>query len=100
MKVLNLCTVHGDFDLRFMLAGFPAGYDDLIGQATEHRVAGLTIRVAALADIITSKTEAECQKDLLALPELHELLTHASAKRLRARPGLRKSCDLTLMKCR
>jgi hypothetical protein len=73
MKMLNLRTAHGDFDLTFAPAGFPAGYADLIGQSEPHVVYGITIRVAALADIITSKTDAARQKDFEALPELHQL---------------------------
>lgn len=86
MKMLNLRTAHGDLDLTFTPAGFPAGYDDLIGQATQHLVAGLTIRVAALADIIASKTEAGRQKDLFALPELHTLLARMSDRRRKSGP--------------
>ena len=85
MKMLNLRTVHGDLDLTFTPAGFPSGYDDLIGQASQHLVAGLTIRVAALTDIIASKTEAGRQKDLLALPELRQLVADSSDRR--AKPG-------------
>lgn len=73
VNMLNLRTAHGDLDLTFAPAGFPAGYDDLVGHAARHNVAGITVQVAALADIITSKTEAGRQKDLLALPELRRL---------------------------
>lgn len=86
MKMLNLRTAHGDLDLTFTPAGFPAGYDDLIGQSTQHLVAGLTVRVAALADIIASKTEAGRQKDLFALPELHTLLARMSDRRRKSGP--------------
>ncbi|MDP9092559.1 MAG: hypothetical protein M3N95_06335 [Actinomycetota bacterium] len=73
MKMLNLRTPHGDMDLTFSPAGFPAGYDDLIGHARPHLVDGVTVQVAALNDIITSKTAAGRQKDLQALPELRRL---------------------------
>lgn len=85
VEMLNLRTSHGDLDLAFTPAGFPAGYDDLIARAGRHQVSGLTVRVAALADIITSKTQAGRQKDLLALPELHTLA--AATSRERDRPG-------------
>lgn len=81
VNMLNLRTVHGDLDLTFKLAGFPAGYDDLIGQASRHLVAGITVQVAALEDIISSKTEAGRQKDLLALPELRRLAADAPDRR-------------------
>jgi hypothetical protein len=79
MKMLNLRTPHGDMDLTFSPAGFPAGYDDLIGQASPHFIEGITVQIASLADIITSKTEAGRQKDLLALPELRELAAATAA---------------------
>ncbi len=66
VKMLNLRTIHGDLDLTFAPDGFPAGYDDLVRHASQRHVGGMTIRVAALADIIVSKTQAGRQKDLLA----------------------------------
>jgi hypothetical protein len=70
MKMLNLRTRFGDLDLTFSLAGFPGGYADLIDRAGEFVVDGLTIRVAALQDVITSKSAANRLKDQDALPEL------------------------------
>jgi len=58
-------------DLTFSPAGFPAGYNDLIGQAIARVVDGITVHVAALDDVITSKTAAARQKHFEALPELH-----------------------------
>jgi hypothetical protein len=66
MKMLNLRTPHGDMDLTFSPSGFPAGYDNLIGHARPHIVDGVPVHVAALADIITGKTEAARQKDFEA----------------------------------
>ncbi|MGH3494865.1 MAG: hypothetical protein ACRDQ1_16740 [Sciscionella sp.] len=77
MKMLNLRTGHGDLDLTFAPAGFLGGYDDLVGQADQHVIAGITVLVATIEDIIASKTEAGRQKDLLARPELHKLAADA-----------------------
>jgi hypothetical protein len=79
ISMLNLTTPFGDLDLTFTPAGFPAGYDQLISHAVAHVVNSLTIQVAALQDIITSKTEAGRQKDILALPELLELAERVGA---------------------
>jgi len=57
----------------FSPAGFPGGYADLIGRAGEFVVDGLTIRVAALQDVISSKAAANRLKDQDALPELIHL---------------------------
>lgn len=73
MKMLNLRTPHGDLDLTFQPAGFPHGYDDLIGQARPVIIGQITIQLAALDDIITSKETANRAKDLVALPELYDL---------------------------
>lgn len=77
MQMLNLRSEFGDIDLTFSPAGFPGGYADLIGQAGEHVVDGLTIRVAALQDVITSKATANRPKDREALPELIRLARQA-----------------------
>ncbi len=73
MAILNLRCQFGDLDLTFAPAGFPAGYADLIGRASEYVVDGLTIHVAALEDVITSKATANRPKDQDALPELMRL---------------------------
>lgn len=81
MTMLNLRSQFGDLDLTFSPAGFPAGYADLIGRAREHVVDGLTIRVAALQDVITSKATANRPKDQDALPELIRLARQAARGR-------------------
>ncbi len=81
MTMLNLRSRFGDLDLTFSRAGFPAGYADLIGRAREHVVDGLTIRVAALEDVITSKATANRPKDQDALPELMRLARQANRDR-------------------
>lgn len=47
---------------------------DLITRATAINVGGLTVRIAALGDIVSSKQFAARSKDRDALPELVELL--------------------------
>jgi len=81
MTMLNLRSQFGDLDLTFSPAGFPAGYADLIGRAREHVVDGLTIRVAALQDVTTSKAAANRPKDQDALPELIRLARQAARGR-------------------
>lgn len=75
VRTLNLQTEHGDLDLTFVPDG-TAGYDDLIRSATAEPVGGAVVHVAALTDIIRSKTAAGRQKDIEALPELHALARH------------------------
>ena len=77
MKMLNLRSRFGDLDLTFTPAGFPGGYADLIGRAREHVVDGLSIWVAALQDVISSKAAANRPKDQDALPELIRLARRA-----------------------
>jgi hypothetical protein len=72
VKVLNLQTKYGDLDLTFFPAG-TNGYDELAQAATDEVVAHEVVRVAALIDIIRSKTAAGRQKDIEALAELHML---------------------------
>lgn len=72
----TLITNLGDLDLVLEPAG-TRGYEDLIGQADELRVASdppLTVWVASLADIIRSKQAAGRAKDLASLPLLRETL--------------------------
>jgi hypothetical protein len=70
MQMLNLRTAAGDLDLTFVPAGFPNGYEVLLPGAHERTIEGITVKVAGLADVITSKTAAGRPKDLDALPEL------------------------------
>ena len=71
---LNLVTDFGIVDLTFEPAGPRHGYEDWNAEATSEEVAsGLTIRVAALDDIIESKRAANRAKDLRALPYLESL---------------------------
>ena len=72
MKMLNLLTAHGELDLTFTPSG-TTGYDDLVRDASDHRVGAVTVAVASLDDVIRSKTAAARLKDLRALPELRAL---------------------------
>jgi hypothetical protein len=73
MSMLNLRTAYGDCDLTFAPAGFRRGYDDLIAASHERRIGRVTVKVAALDDIIRSKASANRPKDHEALPELEAL---------------------------
>jgi hypothetical protein len=77
MLMLNLTTKHGDLDISFHPSG-TEGYPDLIEHAEERKVGAVTIRLAALADVVRSKEAAGRAKDIRALTELHELLRRGS----------------------
>lgn len=72
MRTLNLRTPLGDIDLTFEPDG-TEGYPDLVRTAEPHTIGSVRVLIATLADVIRSKTAAGRQKDLVALPELHEL---------------------------
>lgn len=78
MKMLNLRSPHGDFDLTFAPAGVD-GYAELSRSATVRNVDGVTVQLASLPDIIRSKDAAGRPKDALALPELRRLAALAGA---------------------
>ena len=75
-KTLNLRTPHGDIDLTFEPDGTD-GYPDLVRDARPLTIGTVHVLIASLADIIRSKTAAGRPKDLLALPELHQLAREA-----------------------
>ncbi len=70
--VLNLTTRVGDIDLAFAPAG-TQGFEDLRRDAVVIDIAGLSVPVASLADVIRSKDAADRPKDRRALPRLREL---------------------------
>ena len=81
-SILNLVTDLGDIDLVIAPAGFPRGYDDLVGQAMVIDLGdGLVTHIAALEDVITSRRAAGRAKDLAALPYLDALVRDLNAKR-------------------
>jgi hypothetical protein len=72
MKTLNLRTPYGDVDVTFEPDG-TGGYPELIQAAVVHSIGTVHVHVAALVDMIRSKTAAGRPKDLRALPELTQL---------------------------
>lgn len=73
VDLLNLITAAGDVDLSFTPAG-TEGFVDLDQHALPMTLRGITIRVAALEDIIRSKAAANRPKDQRSLPTLRLLL--------------------------
>jgi hypothetical protein len=73
MKMLNLVTTVGWFDVCFEPGGFPGGFEQLSPHAVEIRVDDFTVRVASLHDVIASKEAANRDKDRAALPHLYAL---------------------------
>lgn len=71
--VWNLVTSFGDLDISYVPSG-TGGYDDLVRDAIEIQVLGVTTTLASLADVVRSKEAAGRTKDLLALPTLRRLL--------------------------
>jgi len=81
----TLTTRAGDVDLMFLPAG-TQGYDDLRIGARRERIAGVTVSVAALADVIRSKEAANREKDNMQLPILRRTLEQ-TREREREHPG-------------
>ena len=73
IELLNLTTVFGDLDIAFEPAG-TKGYADLEASCIRIDVDGVKLPVAALEDVIRSKSAANRPKDQRALPVLHQLL--------------------------
>lgn len=72
LKMLNLLTPFGELDLTFAPAGID-GFEELDRSAVIKPVGEVRVRIAALADVIRSKSAAGRPKDALALPELRRL---------------------------
>jgi hypothetical protein len=79
MRMLNMVTDFGDFDLSFTPAAFD-GYSDLVEHAVEVSVGGAAVMVAALDDVIRSKETADRPKDHAALPQLYALRDEIAAR--------------------
>ena len=73
MKMVNLQTDFGWFDISFEPGGFEHGYEQLAPAAVEYAVEDFTVRVAALRDVIRSKEAANRPKDQAMLPHLYAL---------------------------
>jgi len=78
MSTLTLLTTYGPLDLCFEPAGFESGYSSLRPGQVVVIVAGVSVPVASLGDVVTSKRSAGRPKDIVALPVLEA--------RLRQRP--------------
>lgn len=72
VALLSLETDAGDLDLSFSPAG-TGGYDDLVARVARFDLDGVVVPVAALLDIIRSKTAANRPKDHASLPVLKAL---------------------------
>ena len=73
-EIWNLATDAGDLDITTRPAGTD-GYEDLRRGAHRQPLAnGLHVEIAALEDIIRSKTAAGRAKDLATLPQLRAAL--------------------------
>lgn len=69
-------TDAGDLDVMTQMVGAdgtPRQYDELLTASVEGTLSGVSVRVAALDDIIASKRHANRGKDQAALPELDRL---------------------------
>jgi hypothetical protein len=73
VQTWNFTTGAGDLDVTFEPAG-TCGYADLRRDAVSAQLYGVTVRVAALADVIRSKQAANRPKDQRVLPTLRQML--------------------------
>jgi len=80
MKMVNLVTKWGHFDISFEPAGFT--YETLAARAVVMPLGGASVRVAALDDVIHSKELANRPKDRLSLPILRALADEIAAQEL------------------
>jgi len=80
MKMVNLTTDYGDFDLAFEPAGF-TGYEELIESAVTVPIGSANVKVASLSDVIRSKETANRPKDHATLPILYALQDEIEQRR-------------------
>jgi hypothetical protein len=80
MKMVNLMTRYGAFDISFAPAA-SNGYEDLIRGAVDYDLDGVPVKLAALGDIIRSKSAANRPKDQQALPHLYALQDEVEKRR-------------------
>jgi hypothetical protein len=82
--MLNLVTDCGDIDLTFRPSGRTGGFEGWNANAITVEIADrLSVRIAALDDIIDSKRAANRPKDLMALPYLESLRDEIAERRTR-----------------
>lgn len=74
MSTLTLLSVHGPVDLCFEPAGFAEGFTALRPGRVVVVVSGVSVPVASLEDVVTSKRSAGRPKDIVALPALEARL--------------------------
>jgi len=80
IELLNLVTRLGDLDLALTPAG-TTGFAELASRALAMTIRGVTVRVAALEDVIRSKEAANRPKDHRSLPVLRQLLEEVRKRR-------------------
>jgi hypothetical protein len=80
VELLNLVTRLGDLDLALKPAG-TTGFAELAPNAVPMTIRGVTVRVAALEDVIRSKEAANRPKDRRSLPVLRQLLEEVRRRR-------------------
>ncbi len=83
MKMLNMVTDFGNFDVSFEPAGFR--YAELASHADVTTLGGAEVTLAALDDVIESKRLADRTKDRAALPHLYALRDEIAAQEREAR---------------
>lgn len=81
VRVWNLVTPSGVLDISMVPTG-TEGFPDLVRDADDIELFGVTVKVSSLADIIRSKQAANRPKDQRVLPTLREIL----ARRLDDKP--------------
>jgi hypothetical protein len=81
-SVWNLATTYGGLDISYLPSG-TSGFADLIAHARPFDLGGVTVKVAALDDIVRSKEAAGREKDRVVLPALRRLLDLTSLDRRR-----------------
>ena len=80
MKMVNVDTKYGWFDISFEPGGFPEGYSSLVPHAVRFPVEGFEVLVASLRDVIASKEAANRPKDHATLPYLYALEDEIAAQ--------------------
>lgn len=74
MAMLNLTCAAGDFDIVFVPAGAPSGYDDLVENSVVVRVGEIDVAAASIEDVLHSKEEVGREKDSRAALVLRAFL--------------------------